>query len=767
MVNMPAAPKDYGKDRILDALEEEETANSASRRAAYDAMAGSNLSSKSGRNAFSSMVSAAAAGASAATGAAKSGGSVVVKGLDFLKPKVPVPTFVLVFVALYQLLELFLGYIIPLQTRAFVYFTIFVAVAFVFKILPVQHASALSLISLLAPVLWSKLLPVIPKSSEFGVFTVLNALMLFFATCWTWVLVARESDSFVGGIARDIIIILLLYGIVWPVLADAMKTTGFGESIYEVDQKYGIKSFFEGLKKSLDSGKAAGSLAGRYNAFIESIGDFFSGQISTATGGIVPGKEKDSKPVGVFIKKLEPAEPSYVEGRKVVVLADIKAETLEEPISIIPKCWSDFEKRDEIQGVILPPEIRVDKFEDNVFSCRFDSGLKPGSRSVKVSATFNFKTDADLRAYVIDRGKVPKDEDPVAFYKLPEKEPVAEYTQGPVMIGIDAGPVINAAPMENEEQSIKLSLSTDWQGRIDSLSELKLYVPKGLRIDVSGCTGRFVASGGDEDYDFYQLDIAGERSGNPEAFTDIRKGSYLYFLCPLEFSERESSKLLGEGGVGLRFFRVSARYTYTVEKDVVVRVDERKKPSSSSPVSVSSSSGGGSTGSASVVDAIRYWADRHGVPRRIAFQVAMVEGGLQHYAPRPYSAYGNCDGVVKCGDSGCSLGVMQINTCTNAHPQCVGKVVYQKGSPDMCIGALSCSGKDVKDLNCNIEAGLRLLKAGYDESVSSPVDACTCGGRYSGWGYALRRYNGCACSNDYVENVLRTDVSEYLSERVA
>ncbi|MBI3034487.1 hypothetical protein HYY72_05000 [Candidatus Woesearchaeota archaeon] len=154
-------------------------------------------------------------------------------------------------------------------------------------------------------------------------------------------------------------------------------------------------------------------------------------------------------------------------------------------------------------------------------------------------------------------------------------------------------------------------------------------------------------------------------------------------------------------------------------------------------------------GRSEVYESIKRFAGEYNVPLDIALKVAMHESGgtLEHYAP---------DGTVKLGDGGCSKGIMQINTC--AHPKCGDPAAYKFGSSDICAGAESCNGKSVEDMDCNIEAAMRQLVNGYAEGLYSPRGSCICG-KYSGWNYALRYYNGCACDNTYVEDVNAIDVS--------
>ncbi|MBI3051926.1 hypothetical protein HYY74_05730 [Candidatus Woesearchaeota archaeon] len=161
-------------------------------------------------------------------------------------------------------------------------------------------------------------------------------------------------------------------------------------------------------------------------------------------------------------------------------------------------------------------------------------------------------------------------------------------------------------------------------------------------------------------------------------------------------------------------------------------------------------------GPAGEVNAVKKFAAEYSIPQRLALQLAKHESiDFSHYQEQ-YQPYKNCDGRVKCGDQGCSLGLLQINTCPGANPQCVGTVSYEPGSYDLCQGAKECNAKDVKDLQCNVEAGLRHLKNCY-AAAADPVPACTCG-RYHGWDYALRCYNGCACDNNYVELVKNAEL---------
>ncbi len=131
--------------------------------------------------------------------------------------------------------------------------------------------------------------------------------------------------------------------------------------------------------------------------------------------------------------------------------------------------------------------------------------------------------------------------------------------------------------------------------------------------------------------------------------------------------------------------------------------------------------------------------------QRIALKVAKAESSFRQCTDGSLS----CDDskIVKSGTN--DYGAMQINK--NAHPHCFTTISYDPASSDMCTGASYCSGKTVYDVDCNIQAGVRLLKSNREK----------CGS----WEEALGRYNTGSCNANapYVDRVRGQDVSAYES----
>ncbi len=163
------------------------------------------------------------------------------------------------------------------------------------------------------------------------------------------------------------------------------------------------------------------------------------------------------------------------------------------------------------------------------------------------------------------------------------------------------------------------------------------------------------------------------------------------------------------------------------------------------------------------------FAEEMDVPPQIPLAIAKVESGFNHFED---------DGKTVLVRGGSDYGIMQINR--NEHDYCFIPIENGGIQPDdnnFCGHSDSCHYKNVLDLNCNIEAAIRLLKESYDscpktkeEGVEKyPKYSESCHGfqgYYYGWDCALRKYNGLGChptikSGDYVRRV-REEIKNFI-----
>ena len=381
-----------------------------------------------------------------------------------------------------------------------------------------------------------------------------------------------------------------------------------------------------------------------YKKISEATSAWLSGKIQYAITGKV--EENKFEPLGVYLEDVKSADPKYYEDENVIVWGTVKARTLDDPINIEVGC---FVKKDDkkIRADKTDPNKKFSVFtlEEQDFACTFTKEynkkngiLKPGKNTIKAFADFNFETLAFLKVYFINRDRqramVRESLDPFEEFAIDDKNPIAVYTNGPAKIEMGTNnPLISVSTDYIVEPSldIKIGNREGWQGRINGLKELVLFLPEGVDIkdpelscnkkfvnytigscrvsctefvekeckevcngftDLGekqkcndGCSerkgvcekscGSFFAEGG-QLYKGDALDTKDIKNRNEE--TDFEKGKL--FRCRFK---PDPNAVLGASPFTTKSFRVKARYNYTVEKDAAVEIVKlpEEKPAAS------------------------------------------------------------------------------------------------------------------------------------------------------------------------------------------
>jgi hypothetical protein len=183
-------------------------------------------------------------------------------------------------------------------------------------------------------------------------------------------------------------------------------------------------------------------------------------------------------------------------------------------------------------------------------------------------------------------------------------------------------------------------------------------------------------------------------------------------------------------------------------------------------------------------------ASKYGVPIKLALSLVAQESGFRHCCKVAGETSANtCDpdyNTLECSENkmlvspgGSSYGIMQINK--EVHEDCFEDKQNSERSSDSICNVDECDRKSVRDIGCNIAAGLNLLKRNYNvykdgcressvyENIKQRCEQCsTTDGfkfyNYGGWDAALRAYSGWGCRDDaekdYVEDV-RSWISKF------
>ncbi|MBU0650286.1 rod shape-determining protein MreD [bacterium] len=383
-----------------------------------------------------------------------------------------------------------------------------------------------------------------------------------------------------------------------------------------------------------EGGVFFGNVVGGWAGFVSS---WFSNQIQYAITGKV--EDNEYEPLGVYLENVESADPKYYLDENVIVWGSVKARTLDDPIKIKVGCYikdeecvneEDEERDGRCYADVAQPGpddvFPVFTLEENDFVCTFngcipqdtdESGrpifyegaldepdmcptyrLKVGSNTVTTYADFNFETLSYQKVYFIDkerqRAMSREEMDIYEEFDIDDKNPVSVYTNGPAKLEMgSSSTLIGVSESYNVKPSIGISIQNreGWEGRIQQLTELVLFMPYGTYIDkpATDCSSDFVVynrincitscenpkcedtcnslfdDGLEGDVNAYRLDIDELIRREPEEdYEKAREFRCRYNTTP--------SEVLGNSPFATKYFKAKAEYDYHLEKKVTVNV---------------------------------------------------------------------------------------------------------------------------------------------------------------------------------------------------
>ncbi len=401
-----------------------------------------------------------------------------------------------------------------------------------------------------------------------------------------------------------------------PALAEKLNTAGIEgvetkiPSIKELVSNFKKKNIDEPIKK-----------------FGEGVSSWLSSQISYALSGKVEQNQRE--PLGVYLENVQSADPRYYEDEDVTIWGTVKARTLDDPINIKVGCFVKPDI-DRVYADKVDPDKKFSVFtsEERDFACKFTKEqikagvLKTSANTINAFADFNFETLAELKVYFMNQERIRamtrENQDPLDEFEIKDKKPVAIYTNGPaeLLMGTTT-PLIGVSDSYIVFPTADFSLKNrdGWQGRINNLKELVLLLPANIDLDAAnGCNKKFYSydaancksscktfvfnecddacskgkgncnsecnevntkcesvcnslfDEGGQKYNGYALDLNDARVR--DEMKDFDK--FKLFRCRFE----PKSSILGDTPITTKFFRIKARYDYTVESPVTVIIDK-------------------------------------------------------------------------------------------------------------------------------------------------------------------------------------------------
>ena len=509
-----------------------------------------------------------------------------------------------------------------------------------------------------------------------------------------------------------------------------------------------------------------------FSRAIEGFRADLESQLIYASGGYYKGKVERNKigPLGVFIDKLKASQPRYYEKENIIIWGTLKALSLGEGVNIKMRCHKKGEEKYATKTTPKDPFTVYSK-ETRDFECVFDErkfdGLGSegsgwffdlGFHTITADAEFNFETLAYLKSYFMDierkRSMVREGLDPFKEFGIKDIEPVAVYTDGPVIIGMETtSPIIEVGKGIVAQPRIGITLENKegWEGIIRSLTELVILTPHGIGMDLKDepCTVKFndykidncktdscvnlafkpcmevcnlnkkkdcekecgkikksclndcdILFKGDEEgkpYNGYKIDVNAEKWQVLDIFKDIDR--YRSFSCRLTVDEN----VLGSTPLTIQYFRAKARYNYTISKDIDIQIQSEAGTAVKGSKTIDVSEEIKVTGTVpqriyTIAKTLDY--DDEGI--KWALGVASVENNFEHCNDKSKTICGK--GEIKTSGKG-AIGAMQIEM----HPDYFdSRGIFKKDHP-----CSEMSNEDMYILNTNILCGLKILKSKY------------------------------------------------------
>ena len=419
----------------------------------------------------------------------------------------------------------------------------------------------LSSIAIFAPYLGG-VIPFLGNSQTF------QTAIIFFPA-WVLYLCFAMGQNWFIIICRWVIVLLLLFLVFPAILNGFINDLGIGDIETGINVQQTISNVGRDLSYTIRTG--VGSTTKAWGDF---IGNFYKRVIRGATGDYYTGEvdEYEKEPIGVYLEDLESTDPVFFQGEDITIWGTLRAKTLDDEINIKVSCYAEEESK-KVMGEVIPTEnfnIYDEEIED--ISCVF-SDLKIGKNDVVFNAEFNFETMAYLKLYFINRetlrGFKRDNIDVFDFYDISHINPVAIYTNGPIKLGMGIKkelPIGIDTDKDNIPFSLGITLQNDWDGIIKDVTELNVYLHDSMEL--IRCDPKLENMGHvDEEqasYNVYSLIVPNRKTQNISDYKTIK--------CSVNVLDSES--LLGDESIITRYFRVSTKYIYELEKSTTVEVAE-------------------------------------------------------------------------------------------------------------------------------------------------------------------------------------------------
>jgi hypothetical protein len=338
--------------------------------------------------------------------------------------------------------------------------------------------------------------------------------------------------------------------------------------------------------------EAIGRLGLQFREFMGGTQKYIATQTAMLSGDYYTSEvdEGATKEYGVFLEDFKQLDPVLYANELVPLTARLRVETIEKEIGVDLACTADDKK---VAGEVIPARLSVAQFEQEQVECNFaPEKLPEGSHTVKLAATFDGRTLSYIRGYFVDKERLRAlrakggDEEVQRFlgtYGITEYQPQGRQTQGPVKLGFQwptEQPAALDAQADRTRVTLGFTIDSGWSGRVAELKGIELIIPAAFTL--SRLNGQPVSPEA----------CVGQESGEKLCTLTPKSGvideatTHLTFNAILEVPRSAYKDVLSirtqageqrEVPVGIKNFKVTANYRYTLEQSLALSIRKPKE----------------------------------------------------------------------------------------------------------------------------------------------------------------------------------------------
>ena len=341
--------------------------------------------------------------------------------------------------------------------------------------------------------------------------TKVGIIMIFAFLVWLFIIdFSIPHDRSWVDIAVSILFILCVFSFIyWIMPQDYIQTVA--EETLGIEVEYEAISAWESVVLAKDL--IWSGIKDLFTKTSDELAEQFQRQVAYATGDLYVSKVDKAKqgPVGIFLENLQPSSQAFLENEPVTVWATLRGQSNaideEKELSLTVSCAAndldDKSKRGIIDHVNTDDvlELKFRGYDETDLQCRFDGGkMSKGFNKVLFTSDFNFTTFSYLKTYFIsDKKNIElrsQNIDPFDEFKIADRQPQTEYSEGPVSVAIGIGPkpietgtgagrvaMVSFSPTLDNRVKFGVTLGNRWGGKIKKVNDFKISLPNSLKIE--------------------------------------------------------------------------------------------------------------------------------------------------------------------------------------------------------------------------------------------------------------------------------------------